>query len=801
MKDRTFGTPVTPAADSPGPAPGPAVGRPTAGGVAVPAGAPAPAAAARARRNGPRSRAEAEAERRQAEAATARELDRLAAEFHARLPRDRAGAVGAIYARYSSRYQHSITDQVRALHEAAAREGVFVPRAHVCFDQAVRGCKERRPGLQELRRLLGAGAVQVLLVLTTNRLYRKTYKALQFVEEEVVERGIRCLFVKSGVDTADGPRWQMLLQLAAMTDEFVAGMYADNIRAAHEGLFDKALVWGTITFGYRGKAVAGAPTRRQRARREYEIDPQAAAWVRRIFAWYADDGLPVAAIVRRLNDDPAAPLGPRAVSGRWTRLAVRLVLSNPRYRGLWAYGKSKTVWQAKKDYARQVPRAQPLRVRQCEGLRLVSDELWFRAQRRLAAEPGAGGRRPKDGGRRPRPRLLNGFFACQEHGRRLHVGGVHGQFMVCPECQALPAPKRPLFTQLNRARALRLTCAKLAELIRPDEALVREVIAACQREVIQGQQPDPERLAAAQGRQEKLTRQIQFLLGNAGDSDADRREAEAALRRLRGERAQVAAEVAELEAARRPAAVPSAREIEGLLARMGETLAAAGQSGSDEDVSAVRQVVALLTGGRIELVQQGARRAQRGWLQGRFRLRLLPHLVARAAGRPAADGADGPEVTIDYREPTAAEAWAERVKALYDAGLLIKAIAAQLGIRPNLARRALASWGERHGQGLPDGRSRRAGLAQRHLQRPRYQEIADRVMALYDRGVLLGDIATALRCDRNTVTKAVAHWHAARGLPVPDGRTRRKSLPGPSSAAARGRGDSPGGPPDGGQAP
>ncbi len=86
---------------------------------------------------------------------------------------------------------------------------------------------------------------------------RKTYKALQFVEEQVVERGIRCLFVKSGVDSADASRWRMLLQIHAMTDEFVVGMYADNIRSAHEGLYEGGFVFGTISFGYRGREVPG----------------------------------------------------------------------------------------------------------------------------------------------------------------------------------------------------------------------------------------------------------------------------------------------------------------------------------------------------------------------------------------------------------------------------------------------------------------------------------------------------------------------------------------------------------------
>jgi DNA invertase Pin-like site-specific DNA recombinase len=733
-------------------------------------------------RGGPRSRAETEQERHQIEQETTQEVDRLVAEFHAQLPREQAKMVGAIYARYSTRFQHSIADQVRALFEAAVRENIFVPREHVCFDLAVRGFKERRPGLQKLNALLGRRAVQVLLVFTTNRLFRKTHKALRFVEEEVVERGIRCIFVKSGVDTADEKRWRMLLQIHAITDEHVAGMYADNVRAAQEGLFDRNLVWGTVTFGYQAKPVAsGALTRLKNSRRAYEIDPERADWVRRIFTWYVEEGLPITGIIRRLNDLPSVPLGPKAASGRWTRLGVRLLLTNPRYRGLWQYGRTKNVWQSKGDYTRQMPREQPLRERHREELRIVSDEVWYRAQERLTKDPGKGGRPPKDGKRQCRPKCLNGFFFCSGHGRPLVVGGLRGLVMTCPECQALPAEKRPLFSHLNRKQALHLTCQKLAELIRPDQALIQEVITACQRETAQMQQPDPKRLAEAQARWDKLTRQIQFILENSGDTEADRQEAESSLRRLRGERSQLGAEMAQWkEAMRRPAHVPSTQEIEELLAQLGEVLARAGESERLEDVSAVRQVVKLLTGGRIDLVQKGEPRSHGGWLQGRFRLQLLCTLVSRLSGVPVPDQGEGEEVTIDYRRPIPAEQWAGEVKRWYDDGMLIKAIARKLEISPNLARRALAYWHKQQGVPQQDGRSRRSGLANPHLKMPLNQEIADRVMELYDQNVLLGDIAARLGCDRNTVTRAVAFWHTERGLPVPDGRTRRKNLPQPS---------------------
>src|SRR5205823_6479427 len=99
--------------------------------------------------------------------------------------------------------------------------------------------------------------------------------------------------------------WRLLLSNFAAIDEFVTTMYADNIRIAHQGLARLKLVSGTITFGYRAQPVAGLPTKRQRPRAEYQVDPEA-AWVRTIFRWFAELKLPVAEIVRRLNGDPAA---------------------------------------------------------------------------------------------------------------------------------------------------------------------------------------------------------------------------------------------------------------------------------------------------------------------------------------------------------------------------------------------------------------------------------------------------------------------------------------------------------------
>ena len=117
------------------------------------------------------------------------EIDSLVTSYHAQLAEQDAVAVGALYARYSTRFQDSIADQVRSLLEEALRQKIFIPREYVFFDLATRGCTSRRPGLDALRQGLADQRLRVLLVFATNRLFRKNYKALQFVEEE--NRGAR----------------------------------------------------------------------------------------------------------------------------------------------------------------------------------------------------------------------------------------------------------------------------------------------------------------------------------------------------------------------------------------------------------------------------------------------------------------------------------------------------------------------------------------------------------------------------------------------------------------------------------
>ena len=436
-----------------------------------------------------------------------------------------------------------------------------------------------------------------------------------------------------------------------------------------------------------------------------------------------------------------------------------------------------------KDYARQVKRPEPLRQVQIEELRIVSDELWYAVQRRLAEERRTNaGRKPKDGDRKSRPRLLNGMFFCPEHGRPLQVGGAHGKVMFCPACRALPATDRPLYSFLNREQALKLTCETLARLLRQDPMLVEEVIAACQGEAAALQKPDPARLAELRTRVDRLSRLIAFNQRNVGATPADQEETSKVIKDQRDQRNAALAELKALEAGQaRTIRIPTVDATSLLIDDLGQLLMAAATSSSEAKAGQARETIKLLTGGRINLYQEGERRRHCGWLQGRLQVRLLPFLASKSLGggsSPISSAADHPatEVVIDYRDQTLREAEAEQAKQLYDQGLTHKEIAAKLGCGRNWVTKLLQRWSGVHGQALLDGRKRRTSLLRKQVGPTMYQGLADQAKALWDNGLADVQIAAKLNCSPPTAAAAVEFWHRSRGMETPTHAARRAAL-------------------------
>lgn len=681
--------------------------------------------------------------------------------------------IGAIYARYSSRFQHSIEDQVRVCREWAEKQGIVVPEELVFVDRAISGRNSRRDGLKKIREALQSNRMRVVIIFSTNRLFRKTYQSLGFVEEEIVDRDNRCVFVHSGIDTDDTDRWRQLLQMHAMMDEFVIHSTAEHVRAAQEGLFLQSRICGTITYGYTGETIPGEKTRLGKSARRLVVDPETAAWVRTIYKWFVDDQLTIQEIARRLNAQEAS-LPSKSTSRRWTRNAVRRLLANSRYRGCWEYGRKKSVWMNKKSYSRQFERVKPLASRQIEALRIIVDPQWYAAQQRLGKIAGNGGRKPRDGDRQKRPRVLNGLLFCAAHNRALYVHGSYGQYMSCPVCREEAEPA--LFSQLPRRLALQMICQRLAESILTHEHLLPSLVEKCQHYVRSAGQPDHQALEKIQREEERLTRQITFILEAPGDSDQDQAENRRRLAQLREERVALQCRKAEIEqAVQNPVAVPSTAEVHALLQKLAQILQKAAISQEPAELAAVRTIIVGLTGGRILLTQQGERKRKKGWLRATLTVHW-PQILLRQLGFTQEEAGEGEVIEIDILPPDPKAAIRIRVKELYNQGWMQKDIAREVDLHRSQITKLLKEWEQLNHEKLPDGRRRRHYLSQGKMASPRYQKIAEEAKQLWDEDIPTKEIARQLNCSPPTVERSVQYWHEIRGLPIPREKERKDRL-------------------------
>jgi site-specific DNA recombinase len=441
----------------------------------------------------------------------------------------------------------------------AHENGVEVEKRHIFTDEAITGRSRRRQGLQDLKAAVEAGEIDVVIIFHTSRLFRKMHRTLQFVDEELVGRGIRCVFVSQGIDTANKADWEQQLQFAAMLDQFAGRANVQHIRASHMGQLVQGLILGTVPLGYTGQPIEGQTTRRGLPKRKIVPDTVAARWVRHVFDWYAQEGLSISGIVRRLNSE-GAPLSPNAQGGRWTYHTVRRVLSNRRYVGIWSYGERENHWISSKDYSRGVLRDEPLQTVRHEELRLIDDVTWEKAQARLAGNHREGGRKPKAGQHTPYPRLLNGLLYCSVHNRPITTRGTRGRYMSCPACKDQSRPA--LFSMVDRRLATDLICGKIIEILLGASELVDKAVDICEACVEADERPDPGEIERLQRKHHRLSERVSYVMDMPAETNEDKAENRAKVQALRAERAEIQMLIAELEEAlRRPTVVPDRDDV------------------------------------------------------------------------------------------------------------------------------------------------------------------------------------------------------------------------------------------------
>jgi len=241
----------------------------------------------------------------------------------------------AIYARVSSQRQaqtQTIASQVEALQQRLHADGLSVDPEGMFLDDGYSGSTLVRPALERLRDTAAAGGIERLYVYSPDRLSRKqAYQVLLL--EEFRNVGVEVVFLNQ--QASDSPEGQLLLQVQGMLAEYERALILERSRRGrlHAARHGSVNVLTRAAYGYRYVSAGrtGLPA-------SYEIVLEQAGVVRQMFTWVGRDGLSIRQVCRRLQNQ-----GIHTVTGqsRWNRSSVWVILKNPAYKGLAAYGKTR----------------------------------------------------------------------------------------------------------------------------------------------------------------------------------------------------------------------------------------------------------------------------------------------------------------------------------------------------------------------------------------------------------------------------------------------------------------------------
>jgi site-specific DNA recombinase len=242
----------------------------------------------------------------------------------------------ALYARVSSQQQAqhgTIQSQLAAVQEFAASKGTKIDPDLIFADNGVSGTTLARPRLDALRDKAAAGEIDLILILSPDRLARKYAHQLMLVEE-FKKLSVEITFVNRQIATS--PEDQLLLQIQGVISEYEREKIVERHRRGklHKAQQGNVCVLSGAPFGY----IYIAATETQEAR--YEIHEREAAVVIRVFQMLSEQRLSLSAIARKLTEEQVPT---RRDTGHWERSVIWAMLRNPAYIGKAAYLKTQVV--------------------------------------------------------------------------------------------------------------------------------------------------------------------------------------------------------------------------------------------------------------------------------------------------------------------------------------------------------------------------------------------------------------------------------------------------------------------------
>lgn len=223
-----------------------------------------------------------------------------------------------IYARYSSSGQReeSIEGQIRECTEYAERHGFVIVEHYT--DKALTGRTDKRPGFQKMIADSEKCTFQAVICWKTDRFARNRYDAATY-KYKLKKNGVRLYYAREAVP--EGPEGIILESVMEGFAEYYSANLSENVK---RGYYDSALQYKTL-----GHKVLGY---RRSASDQYEIDPETAPIVKRIFDEYAS-GRSMQDIIADLNAEGYKT----TAGGLFNKSSLRRILQNKKYIGVYEY--------------------------------------------------------------------------------------------------------------------------------------------------------------------------------------------------------------------------------------------------------------------------------------------------------------------------------------------------------------------------------------------------------------------------------------------------------------------------------
>jgi site-specific DNA recombinase len=303
----------------------------------------------------------------------------------------------AIYARKSneddrSEDNKSVTRQVERAKAFAGEREWTVDDQHVFVDDGISGAEYKdRPGL--LRMLSALKDIDVIVTSEISRLGRDMVRNAVLIDD-VRNAGARIFYYLTGEEElADTPEQRLMITLKSYAAEVERAKTGQRTRDTLERKAAKGYSAGGSCYGYDLVPIID-PVTGERLHTDFAVNEAQAEVVRAIFTMYAD-GYGQGTIAKALNGDARfeaerrqyfggmTHAAPRNGLGCWGPSGIRAMLYRTRYIGPIQYGLTKKV-RGGGSAKKRTRGANPVTVERPD-VRIVSDELWERTQKRLNA--------------------------------------------------------------------------------------------------------------------------------------------------------------------------------------------------------------------------------------------------------------------------------------------------------------------------------------------------------------------------------------------------------------------------------